>query len=85
MQIGSQDFSWAEGRVVVFDDMYPHEVWNDTGEDRIVLLLHVKRPEHFPGSLLRESLFAAIRQSSLVKDALHSLEEWDRRPAAEAG
>ena len=50
MQIGSQDFSWTDGRVVVFDDMFPHEVWNETSENRIILLLHIKRPERFPGS-----------------------------------
>jgi aspartyl/asparaginyl beta-hydroxylase (cupin superfamily) len=82
MQIGSRDFAWSEGRVVVFDDMYPHEVWNDTDEDRVILLLHVKRPQYFPGSLLREGLFAAIRQSSLVKDAMRNLDQWDRRPVA---
>ena len=81
MQIGQQDFSWEDGRMVVFDDMYPHEVWNDSDEDRVILLLHIKRPEHFPGSLLRESLFATLRQSSLVKDALHNLAQWDRRAA----
>lgn len=82
MQIGNQDFSWSEGRMVVFDDMYPHEVWNRSGEDRVILLLHIKRPQRFPGSLLRESLFAALRRSSLVKDALQNLHQWDRRYAA---
>jgi beta-hydroxylase len=82
MQIGNQDFSWEEGRTVVFDDMYPHEVWNESDEDRVILLLHIKRPEHFPGSLLRETLFATLRKSSLVKDALQNLDRWDRRTAA---
>jgi beta-hydroxylase len=82
MQIGSHDFSWSEGRMVVFDDMFPHEVWNDTNDDRVILLLHIKRPEQFPGSLLRETLFATLRQTSLVKDALHNLDKWDRRVAA---
>ncbi len=82
MQIGQQDFSWEEGRTVVFDDMYPHEVWNDSAEDRVILLLHIKRPETFPGSLLRETLFATLRKTSLVKDALHNLDRWDHRTAA---
>lgn len=82
MQIGSQDFSWDEGRMVVFDDMYPHEVWNNTGENRIILLLHIKRPEHFPGSLIRETLLATLRRTSLVKDALQNLDQWDRQAAA---
>jgi beta-hydroxylase len=67
--------------MVVFDDMYPHEVWNEINEDRVILLLRIKRPEHFPGALLRESLFATLRQSSLVKDALHNLDQWDHQSA----
>jgi len=82
MRIGTQDFAWSDGRMVVFDDMFPHEVWNDTDENRVVLLLHIKRPEHFPGSLLRETLFATLRRTSLVKDALNNLDQWDRRAAA---
>lgn len=82
MQIGNQDLCWSDGRMVVFDDMYPHEVWNDSGEDRVILLLHIKRPEHLPGAILRDSLFAALRHSSLVTDALQNLHQWDRRAAA---
>jgi len=32
--------------------MYPHEVWNDTDEDRVILMLHLKRPLRFPRLLL---------------------------------
>jgi beta-hydroxylase len=64
--------------MVLFDDMFPHEVWNNTAENRVILLLHIKRPEHFPGSVLRETLFATLRQTSLVKDALQNLDRWDR-------
>ncbi|CAK0869405.1 unnamed protein product [Prorocentrum cordatum] len=31
--------AWAPGRCVVFDDSYEHEVWNDTAERRVVLLV----------------------------------------------
>ncbi len=27
-----------EGEIFVFDDIYEHEVWNDTGEERVILL-----------------------------------------------
>ncbi len=57
--------------------MYPHEVWNDSEEDRVVLLLHLKRPERFPGSIVRDGLFAALRYSPFVQDGLKNLERWD--------
>jgi beta-hydroxylase len=69
--------------VVVFDDMYPHEVWNDTDEDRIILLMHLKRPLRFPGTWLRDLFFAILRASPFVKDGVRNLERWEKaRPAA---
>ncbi|MGK7370147.1 MAG: aspartyl/asparaginyl beta-hydroxylase domain-containing protein [Candidatus Halalkalibacterium sp. M3_1C_030] len=35
---------WQEGKGMLFDDTYLHEVWNDTDETRVVLLLDVIRP-----------------------------------------
>lgn len=78
MQIGDHEVVWQEGRVVVFDDMYPHEVWNNTDEDRIILMLHLKRPLRFPGSALRDLLFAVLRASPFVRDGLRNLERWEK-------
>jgi len=33
---------WEEGRSFVFDDMYNHEVWNETEEDRYILLIQIQ-------------------------------------------
>lgn len=79
MQIGERDVTWQEGRVLIFDDMYPHEVWNNTNEDRVVLLLHVKRPLRFPGSWLRDVFLAALRRSPFVQDGLRNMERWEKQ------
>lgn len=85
MKVGSENVVWEEGRVVVFDDMYPHEVWNDTDEDRVILLLHLKRPLRFPGSALRDLFFAGLRASPFVRDGMRNLERWQKpKPAAAA-
>ena len=78
MQVGDHRIVWHEGRVVIFDDMYPHEVWNDTNEDRVILMLHLKRPLRFPGSLLRDLLFAVLRASPFVRDGLRNLDRWEK-------
>jgi ornithine lipid ester-linked acyl 2-hydroxylase len=70
---------WKEGEIVIFDDMFPHEVWNDTSEDRIILLLHIKRPLKFPGSALRDLFFSALRASPFVRDGLRNLEQWKQK------
>ena len=82
MEVGEHDVIWEQGKVVVFDDMYPHEVWNDTEEDRIILLMHLKRPLRFPGTWLRDSFFAILRASPFVKDGVRNLERWEKDRAA---
>ena len=85
MYVGGENVVWEAGRVVVFDDMFPHEVWNDTSEDRVILLLHLKRPLRFPGSALRDLFFTALRASPFVRDGLRNLERWKQAaPAAAA-
>ena len=53
--------------IVIFDDMNSHEVWNDTHEVHIVLLLYLKRPSRFPGSAIRDFLVAALRCPNLLR------------------
>lgn len=38
MRVGGEARGWHEGKAVVFDDLYEHEVWNNTTEDRLVLV-----------------------------------------------
>jgi aspartate beta-hydroxylase len=37
MRIGAETRSWAAGKVNFLDDSFEHEVWNDSGEERVVL------------------------------------------------
>ena len=76
MQIADVDHVWQEGRMLLFDDMYEHEVWNDTDERRVVLLLHIARPERFPGSLIRDAFIAAARNSPFIQDVRDNIEAW---------
>jgi beta-hydroxylase len=79
MDVDGNSVVWEEGRAVIFDDMFPHEVWNDTCENRIILLLHIKRPLRFPGSALRDLFFAGLRASPFVRDGLENLDRWEKR------
>jgi beta-hydroxylase len=81
MEIADTDYVWQEGRIILFDDMYEHEVWNDTDERRVVLMVHIKRPERFPGSLVRDAFLAAARHSPFIQDARRNIENWRRSVA----
>ena len=72
---------WQEGRCLVFDDTYEHEVKNDTDEVRVVLFLDFDRPMDAFGRLFNRLLIAAIRGSAYVKDPLKNLAEWNARRA----
>ena len=38
MQVGDKTVTWEEGKPVLFDDCYEHKVWNETDEERVLLL-----------------------------------------------
>jgi len=44
IKIADEWHCWEEGKMLVFDDSYEHEIANDTNETRIVLLLRVWHP-----------------------------------------
>ncbi|WP_169514470.1 aspartyl/asparaginyl beta-hydroxylase domain-containing protein [Actinokineospora enzanensis] len=45
MRVADETRTWADGRAFVFDDSFEHEVWNDSGAGRAVLLFDVWHPE----------------------------------------
>jgi len=74
MQIADQSIRWKEGQWQVFDETYPHEVWNETGEPRIVLMLQVRRPMRWPGLILARIIYEAIRRTGFVEDVRKAVE-----------
>jgi len=44
-RVGNEVRSWREGKVLIFDDSIEHEAWNESGEDRVVLIFDIERPE----------------------------------------
>lgn len=44
MRVGDEVFTWTEGKCVVFDDSFEHEVWHRGTEPRVVLILDVVNP-----------------------------------------
>jgi aspartyl/asparaginyl beta-hydroxylase (cupin superfamily) len=44
-RVGNEVRQWEEGRLLIFDDTIEHEAWNESGEDRVVLIFDIWRPE----------------------------------------
>lgn len=77
MQVGGATVHWEEGRCVLFDDTYRHEVWNDTDGVRVVLLIDVHRP--FPPILngINRVVLRLARFAPFVKDTTKRLTAWE--------
>ena len=44
-RVGNEVREWREGKLFIFDDTIEHEAWNDSDEDRVVLIFDIWRPE----------------------------------------
>lgn len=45
MKVKNQEMHWQEGKVLAFTDAYEHEAWNNSNEQRIIMLFDIMRPE----------------------------------------
>ena len=79
MYLNGQDLTWEPGKIFVFDDTYPHEVWNNTHEERVVLLLQFKRPLRQPGRFFADLFLRAITMTPFVQDTRKALGAWEDR------
>lgn len=77
MRVHDQIVRWEEGKTLVFDDTYRHEVWNDTPEVRVVLLVQTKRPTRFPGNMIGGLFLWAVKHTPFVKEARANIAKWD--------
>lgn len=79
IRVGDRIEHWNEGESLAFDDTYDHEVWNETGGERAILFLDVKRPLPEPLSSMNDLILALLRQTSVVQDAADNQKQWSER------
>jgi len=77
MQVEDRTVHWTAGRGLVFDDSQHHEVWNDTDETRVILLVQFARPSRWSGRLLSKLFLAAVRRSAFIQEARQNLVFWE--------
>ena len=44
-RVGNETRAWEVGKLLIFDDTIEHEAWNDSDEDRVILIFDIWRPE----------------------------------------
>lgn len=45
IRVGNETHTWTKGKMLIFDDSFDHEAWNDSNEDRFVLMLDIANPK----------------------------------------
>jgi len=79
IRIGDQLHHWREGAVLIFDDSYNHEVWNDTAGYRVVLFVDFARPLRQPWHTLNGLLLDSGRLAPFLRAAGSRQRAWERR------
>lgn len=78
MAVGPETVRWVPGETILFDDSWTHEVWNDTAETRVILLMQVRRPLRAGvGKMLADAFLWMIRKSPFVREAKANVELWN--------
>jgi beta-hydroxylase len=79
MRVQDQTLIWQQGTTLIFCDAYEHEVWNDTDEERTVLLLQFERPMRLAGRLFNRAFVAILKLTAYYKDPKRNMEGFEER------
>jgi aspartate beta-hydroxylase len=70
LRVADQRLHWSEGRCLIFDDSFEHEVWHRGSEPRVVLLFDILHPSLRPeeqAALVREQVSFEARVRSFME------------------
>lgn len=76
IRIGNDFYSWREGEVLIFDDTFNHEVWNDTNGYRVVLFVDFARPLYQPFHWLNRRLLQLGALAPFLREAGEKQKRW---------
>lgn len=79
MTVGDELCIWEPGKAFVFDDTYKHHVWNNTIEERVILIFDFNRPMRFWGRLLNGITIKLIKQTAYFKEPKRRMKSYEDR------
>jgi aspartyl/asparaginyl beta-hydroxylase (cupin superfamily) len=62
IRLKDQVYTWQEGRSVLFDDSWEHEVYNQCDSDRVVLIIDIRRPMPQPYDAVNRMTQAVMKR-----------------------
>jgi len=78
IRIGNRICRWQEGRALIFDDTFNHEVWNDTDGYRVVLFVDFARPLRQPWHWLNQRFLGMGTFAPFLREANRRQQRWQR-------
>ena len=79
MRVGDTINVWRPGEIFVFDDTYEHEVWNDTKEERVILLFDFNRPMKFWGRLVNSTFVRLLKLTAYYQEPKKNMATFEDR------
>ncbi len=79
IRVDDQTRVWRPGEIFVFDDTYEHEVFNNTNEERVILLFDFTRPMGFWGRTVNNTLLQAMKFTAFYQAPKKNLADYEDR------
>jgi ornithine lipid ester-linked acyl 2-hydroxylase len=79
IRVADQIAYWEEGKSLIFDDTFYHEVWNETNDYRVVLFLDIARPLRFPLNLVNWLVNTIVALSPIIQVAKGNHASWEKQ------
>jgi beta-hydroxylase len=79
MRVADRTCVWREGELFVFDDTFDHEVWNDTEQERVVLIFDFDRPMRFWGRTINKFFVAGLKRTAYYQVPKRRMDDFDKR------
>jgi beta-hydroxylase len=84
IRVADQTRTWEEGKALLFDDSYEHEVHNDTDGLRVVLFVDFRRPCRGFADWLNRLILKSAVLVPFVREAADNGRKWEKKFYANA-
>jgi hypothetical protein len=68
-----------QGKAFVFDDTYEHEVFNNTEDERVILLFDFDRPMRFWGRIINKTFVTLLKFSAYYQEPKKNIKDFEER------
>ncbi len=79
IRIANRICHWEEGKCLIFDDTWNHEVWNDTDGHRVVLFVDFERPLREPWQWINHFVMNVVALAPFLREAKTRERTWEKR------